>query len=90
MTPISSVWLDTVMDLQTFIADKDRRAALAEACGTSGDWLYQIATGWNGRRASTDMAKAIERESERIGPERVPKESLRPDVWPLSDQQEAA
>jgi hypothetical protein len=75
------------MNLTDFIADPERRAALAAACETSGDWLYQIATGWNGRRASTDLAKLIERESERIGPERVPKELIRPDVW--GDEPEA-
>lgn len=78
------------MDLQTFIADKDRRAALAEACGTTGDWLYQIATGWNGRRASTDLARKIEAASAAIGPERVPKESLRPDVWPPAEDGRSA
>jgi hypothetical protein len=69
------------MNLSDFISDQERRAQLAAACNTSGDWLYQIATNWNGRRASTDLAKLIERESERIGPEKVPKELLRPDVW---------
>ena len=69
------------MNLSDYISDMGRRAALAEACGTSPDYLWQVATGWNGRRASTDLAQAIERESQRLGPEGVPKESLRPDVW---------
>lgn len=78
------------MDLKTFIADPARRKLLAEACGTSGDWLYQISVAWQGRKASTDLAKAIERESAAIGPECVPKESLRPDIWPPADGQKAA
>lgn len=69
------------MDLQAFISDADRREALASACQTHPGYLWQLATGWQGRRPSTDMAQAIERESERIGPEKVPKASLRPDVW---------
>lgn len=68
------------MDLLTYISDFERRSSLAQACnGASPDYLWQIATGR--RRASTDLAKLIESESERLGPEKVPKESLRPDVW---------
>lgn len=69
------------MNLATFISDTSRRDALAAACNTHPGYLWQLATGWQGRRPSTDMAQAIERESARIGPEVVPKESLRPDVW---------
>lgn len=74
------------MELIDFIADLERRKALADATGTSPDYLWQIATGHvrstTGKptRASTDLAIAIERESARIG-DRVSKESLRPDVW---------
>lgn len=75
------------MDLLSFISDMDRRSKLATACGTTGDWLYQIATKWDGRRASTDLAKKIETESRKIGPKAVPKESLRPDVWGDSTQE---
>lgn len=78
------------MDLQTYISDMARRTELADACNTTGDWLYQIATNWQGRRASTDLAQLIERESERIGPEKVTKESLRPDVWSKPDTAQAA
>lgn len=74
------------MDLNIYISDTDRRAALAKAVGTSTRYLWQVATGWNGRRASTDLAKAIERETERLGPEKVPKESIRPDVWGELDE----
>lgn len=76
------------MDLQTFIADMPRRVELAQACNTDPNYLWQIATGWNGRKAGIELAKAIEIESERIGPERVPKETLRPDVW--GDEKHAA
>ena len=69
------------MDLETFIADMERRQQLARACNTSPVYLWQIAKGWNGRRAGSELAKAIERESERIGPERVSRASLRPDLW---------
>ena len=74
------MWLDMRMDLLTFIDDSWRRRALAAATSSSPDYLWQIATGR--RRSSTALAQAIERESALIGPEAVPKESLRPDVWP--------
>jgi DNA-binding transcriptional regulator YdaS (Cro superfamily) len=69
------------MDLNTYISDTGRRSALAEAVGTSPDYLWQVATGWNGRKPGPDLAKAIERETERLGPEKVSKETLRPDLW---------
>ncbi len=63
---------------------------MAEKTGASPAYLWQIATAWtpkNGRpkRASTDLAQDIERYSGEIGPEPVPKESLRPDVWPTPE-----
>ncbi|UQY89245.1 hypothetical protein LQE85_08625 [Stenotrophomonas rhizophila] len=64
------------MDLLTYISDMSRRAALAEACGTSPEYLWQIARRWRGKRPSPELAATIERESERLGPERVPKEPL--------------
>jgi len=78
------------MELTDYIADSERRKALAAATGSSPDYLWQIATKWvrptTGKevRASTDLAIAIERETTRMGPETVRKESLRPDVWPAS------
>ena len=53
-----------------------RRVALAEACGTSPEYLWQIASRWRGKRPSPELAATIERETERLGPERVPKEPL--------------
>lgn len=64
------------MDLLTFISDMDRRRQLAEACGTSPDYLWQVATNWKGRRASPRLAERIETETARLGPEAVPKESV--------------
>lgn len=62
------------MDLHTYIADMGRRTALAAACATSPDYLWQIAT--DRRRPSPGLAALIEQESERLGPEKVPKEPL--------------
>lgn len=64
------------MDLLTYIADMSRRVALAEACGTSPEYLWQIASRWRGKRPSPELAATIERETERLGPERVSKEPL--------------
>jgi hypothetical protein len=64
------------MDLLTYIADMSRRVALAEACGTSPEYLWQIARRWRGKRPSPELAATIERETDRLGPERVPKEPL--------------
>lgn len=70
------------MDLLTFIGDADRKARLAARTDTSEGYLWQVATGWRGKRASPELAQAIERESTVIGPAAVPKGSLRPDIWP--------
>lgn len=75
------------MDLLTYIASPERKQALANALQTSPGYLWQLATGWRGRKPSADFAKAIERETGRLGPEAVPKEALRPDLW---DDGEAA
>lgn len=75
------------MNLLEFISDPARKAQLVEATGSSPGYLWQIATGWQPKgakrpkRASHELAQTIERETERIGPERVTKESLRPDIW---------
>ncbi len=64
------------MDLLTFISDIPRREALARACGTDPNYLWQIATGWRGKRASPKLAERIEIESQRLGPATVTKESV--------------
>lgn len=70
------------MDLLTYIGEKPRLLGLAAAVQRSPGYLWQVATRWRGKRASIELAQAIERESARLGPEAVPKSSLRPDVWP--------
>jgi len=67
------------MELLTYISDMERRRRLAERLSRNPAYLWQVATGR--RRASTDLAKEIESATTDIGPEGVPKESLRPDVW---------
>lgn len=66
------------MNLMTYIEDIERRAALAAACGTSPEYLWQIATGWNGRRAGKALAILIE---ERTGGA-VSRHELRDDMAP--------
>jgi hypothetical protein len=78
------------MDLLTFIADGDRKARLAAATGRSEGYLWQIATGWRGKRPSPELALDIERVSRELvdqdlAIEAVGKESLRPDLWPPAD-----
>lgn len=75
--------------LHDYIADPARRAALAAALHSHLQYLWQMATGWRGARASARMAMAIETAT--AG--EVPKEALRPDIWPPADEnhpQEAA
>lgn len=74
----------SAMDLHTYIDDMGRRRDLAAATNTSPDYLWQIAT--RRRRASTDLAQAIERYTTVNGPETVSKASLRPDVWPFESK----
>lgn len=79
------------MDLMTFISDPERKATLAARTGASPAYLWQIATGWTPKggkpkRASIDLALAIERESNEIGPEGVPWRSLLPEVWVAMEQ----
>ena len=74
------------MDLLTFISDRDRKTALAAALEASEGYLWQIATGWRGKRASWELAQRIEAATSEIGPEAVPKHSLRPDIWPAAEQ----
>lgn len=50
--------LSAGMDLLTYISDLSQRAALAEACGTSPAYLYQLATGR--RRPKALLAAKIE------------------------------
>lgn len=72
--------MDRITTLKTFNEDMARRAALAEATGSSPDYLWQLGVGFQNKRPSTNLAQAIERESARIW-RCVPKAILRPDVW---------
>lgn len=72
------------MDLATFISDPARRASLAAACGTSADYLWQVATGWKGRKPSPKLARRIHEETHGL----ITLQSLRPDIW--GDDKEAA
>lgn len=65
------------MDLKTYIADSATRRELAASCGTTPDYLWQVATGWRGRRASVDLAKKIEVATASV----VTRHDLRPDIF---------
>jgi DNA-binding transcriptional regulator YdaS (Cro superfamily) len=66
------------MDLKTFLTSWADREALAAKIGTSARYLWQLETGWNGHKASPEMAQKIEAATGGA----VPKSSLRPDIWP--------
>jgi DNA-binding transcriptional regulator YdaS (Cro superfamily) len=75
------------MDLKTYIADMAVRRDLAAACGTTPDYLWQIATGWRRRRASVDLVKRIEAATDSA----VTRHDLRPDIFgPAVDADRAA
>lgn len=65
------------MKLLTYIEGMDRRRELAAACGASPDYLWQIATGWNKRKASHELARRIEEAT--AG--EVTRHDLRPDIY---------
>lgn len=65
------------MDLINYIADMDQRKALAEKCGTSPEYLWQVATGWRDRKPSIELAKKIEAATDGA----VTRQDLRPDVF---------
>lgn len=65
------------MKLIDFISDMDQRRLLADEVGTVPDYLWQIARGWRGKRASRVMALAIERATGGA----VTRYDLRPDIF---------
>lgn len=65
------------MRLHEFIADRSRRASLAAACGTTPDYLWQVATGWRGRKPSPRLARLVHKETHGL----VTLQSMRPDVF---------
>lgn len=69
--------IDRAMKLIELISDMKRRNELAAELGKSPDYLWQVAVGWNGKRASPELAKEIERATGG----KVKKASLRPDLW---------
>jgi DNA-binding transcriptional regulator YdaS (Cro superfamily) len=75
------------VDLSTYISDMPRRRQLADRLDTDPRYLYQIASGR--RRSSPAFAREIEIATGDLGPEAVPKESIRPDVWGPVDAKRA-
>lgn len=65
------------MNLATYIEDMDRRRQLAAAVGSDAGYLWQVATGWKGRKASPDLAKKIELATGG----QVTRHDLRPDIF---------
>jgi len=65
------------MNLADYIAEPARRAELARQLSTSRDYLWQIATGWNGRRVTAERCIAIETATDGV----VTRYELRPDVF---------
>lgn len=74
------------MELLEFIKDTSRRASLAAACGASPDYLWQVATGWEGRKASPKLARKIHEATHGL----IPLHTLRPDIWPAPAATDAA
>lgn len=73
------------MDLSTYIADPSRRDALVKTTQANPQYLWQVANSWRGKRASPELAIAIERATKGA----VTRSELRPDIWPpCADAQE--
>lgn len=65
------------MELSDYISDMGQRRLLADEVGTVPDYLWQIASGWRGKRPSRVMALAIERATNGA----VTRYDLRPDIF---------
>lgn len=65
------------MDLLTYIEDMDRRKELAAAVGTDPGYLWQVATGWKGRKPGIDLVKKIEAATNG----EVSRHDMRPDIF---------
>lgn len=63
--------------LLVYISDSARAEALARDTGAHRQWLWQVASGWRGKRASHVLAIAIERATGGA----VTRHDLRPDVF---------
>jgi DNA-binding transcriptional regulator YdaS (Cro superfamily) len=68
------------MNLSEYIADPTRRDALAASVESSVDYLWQVATGWRGRKPSHKLALKIEQATGG----KVRKETMRPDIWAVN------
>lgn len=66
-----------VMDLQTFFKQTGRRQELADRLGVSANYLWQIAVNYDNRKPGVTLARRIHEETLGV----VTLESLRPDVW---------
>jgi DNA-binding transcriptional regulator YdaS (Cro superfamily) len=73
------------VNLHTYIEDTSVRRQLADDVGTSPEYLWQMAVGWRGKRASRVMAIAIERATNGA----VTRQDLRPDIWPTEQPTQA-
>lgn len=65
------------MRLLDYIEDKDRRAKLAATTRKNAGYLWQVAAGWRGKKASPRLAVAIERATDGA----VTRHELRPDIF---------
>lgn len=72
------------MTLLDFITDMPRRSELAAAVGYSPDYLWQVATAR--RQASHKLARAIEAATHG----QVTRFALRPDIFGIEPEAEAA
>lgn len=64
------------MNLEAYIADPERKAALVADLRMSPIYLWQLATSWQGRRPSPELSARIERATGGA----VRCEELRPDI----------
>lgn len=55
--------------------EKPALYAVADACGTTAEYIRQVAHGYGSRRPSVDMAQRLGKHSG------LPREFWRPDVW---------
>lgn len=77
------------MNLHDYISASGRRLALAASIGTSPAYLWQMASGWRGRRVPAERCLAIEQATGGA----VTRYELRPDIFgqaPAGETPEAA
>ncbi|SEJ55186.1 transcriptional regulator [Frateuria terrea] len=65
------------MSLLAYIEDTGVRRSLADQCGTTPGYLWQVAVNWRGRKAGIDLAKRIEKATDGA----ITRYDLRPDVF---------